>query len=45
MHGIFGSGTVLEAKDVGSDVLYKIRFDHCGEKKLMATYAKLKKLN
>lgn len=42
-HGIFGDGTILEAKDVGSDILYKIRFDHCGEKKLMATYARLKK--
>ncbi len=43
-HGIFGSGTIVEAKDVGADILYKIQFDHCGEKKLMATYAKLKKI-
>ena len=42
-HALFGSGTILEAKAYGSDTLYVIRFDHVGEKKLMATYAKLKK--
>lgn len=42
IHGIFGSGTILEAKKYGSDTLYRIQFDHVGEKKLMGTYAKLK---
>lgn len=41
-HLIFGDGTILSAKKYGSDVLYKIQFDKAGEKKLMATYAKLK---
>ena len=44
-HGIFGKGTVKEAKKVGSDILYLIDFDMSGEKKLMATYAKLKPEN
>jgi len=43
IHGIFGYGTILEAKSYGSDTLYRIRFDRSGEKKLMATYAKLKR--
>jgi len=43
IHAIFGSGTILEAKSYGGDILYRIRFDNAGEKKLMATYAKLKK--
>ncbi len=43
IHSIFGAGTILDTKDYGSDTLYVIRFDHAGEKKLMATYAKLKK--
>lgn len=42
VHGIFGTGTVIEAKPMGGDVLYVIRFDKGGEKKLMGTYAKLK---
>ncbi len=42
LHGLFGAGTVLEAKKFGADTMYRIRFDHTGEKKLMATYAKLK---
>nr|MBQ4319777.1 ATP-binding domain-containing protein [Clostridia bacterium] len=42
-HIMFGKGTVLSATDMGSDVLYEIAFDEKGTKKLMATYAKLKK--
>lgn len=43
-HGIFGDGTVLSARDMGGDVLYEVRFDNGQTKKLMATFAKLKKI-
>ncbi len=43
VHGIFGAGIILETKKYASDTLYIIQFDHSGQKKLMATYAKLKK--
>ena len=43
-HSIFGAGTITAARDLGGDVLYDISFDTVGQKKLMATYAKLKKL-
>lgn len=42
-HGAFGEGTILSAKEMGADVLYEIMFDDVGIKKLMATYAKLKR--
>ena len=42
-HKIFGEGTVLSAKPMGSDVLVEIAFDGRGTKKVMARYAKLKK--
>ena len=42
-HITFGTGTVLSAKEMGADILYEIAFDIAGTKKLMATYAKLKK--
>ena len=43
-HDMFGSGTVLSSRDMGGDVLYEVRFDNGQIKKLMATFAKLKKL-
>ena len=43
-HVLFGSGTVMSAKDMGGDVLYEVNFNTAGKKKLMATFAKLKKL-
>ncbi len=43
-HLTFGDGTVLSSTAVGADVLYEIAFDSVGTKKLMATYAKLKKV-
>ncbi len=43
-HAVFGSGTVLSAKDMGGDILYEVKFDTAGTKKLMATFAKLKKI-
>lgn len=44
VHPAFGEGTVLSAREMGTDVLYEIAFDDSGIKKLMATYAKLKKI-
>ena len=43
-HAIFGFGTVVSARDMGGDVLYEVRFDNGQTKKLMATFAKLKKI-
>lgn len=43
-HFTFGEGTLLSAKPMGADILYEIAFDNAGTKKLMATYAKLKKI-
>ena len=42
-HLSFGTGTVLSVREMGADLLYEIAFDTVGTKKLMATYAKLKK--
>ncbi len=43
-HGTFGHGMVLSAKSMGGDMLLEIAFDSHGTKKLMANYARLKKL-
>lgn len=43
-HDMFGNGTVLSSRDMGGDVLYEVRFDNGQTKKLMATFAKLKKI-
>ena len=43
-HMMFGRGEILSVKPMGADTLYEIAFDKVGTKKLMATYAKLKKL-
>ena len=45
LHPTFGEGEILSAKPLGADVLYEIMFDSAGTKKLMATFAKLKKLD
>lgn len=42
-HPTFGVGEILSVKSMGSDCLYEVMFDTVGTKKLMATYAKLKK--
>jgi hypothetical protein len=31
----------MSAKDMGADILYEVKFESHGVKKLMATYAKL----
>ena len=40
---VFGVGTVLSVKEMGADILYEIAFEKSGTKRLMATYAKLKR--
>lgn len=42
-HATFGNGIIMLAREMGTDVLYEIAFDSVGTKKLMATYAKLKR--
>lgn len=44
-HMTFGDGEILSVKPMGKDKLLEVMFDTAGTKKLMATYAKLKKLN
>ena len=44
-HITFGQGEILSAKPMGADVLYEVVFDKVGTKKLMGTFAKLKKIN
>jgi DNA helicase-2/ATP-dependent DNA helicase PcrA len=43
-HTLFGIGTVMGARDLGGDVCYEVKFDSGETKKLMATFAKLKKI-
>ena len=43
-HMLFGKGTVVSAKDMGGDILYEVKFDSGENKRLMATFAKLKKI-
>ena len=42
-HYNFGEGEIISVKPMGADIMYEIIFDKVGTKKLMATYAKLKK--
>ena len=44
-HMTFGEGEIISVKPMGADTLYEVVFDNVGTKKLMATYAKLKKIN
>ena len=41
---LMGDGLVLSVTKMGADILYEIAFDTKGTKKMMATYAKLKKI-
>ncbi len=43
-HAIFGDGVIVSAKDMGGDVLYEVSFATGQTKKLMATFAKLKRI-
>ncbi len=42
-HATFGAGTILNARTMGGDTLYEVEFDTVGTKKLMASFARLKK--
>ncbi|MBO5928832.1 MAG: UvrD-helicase domain-containing protein [Clostridia bacterium] len=42
-HKTFGTGTITAVQPMGGDTLLTIQFDKAGLKKLMATFAKLKK--
>lgn len=42
-HMSFGRGEVISVKPMGTDILYEIVFERVGTKKLMATYARLKR--
>ena len=44
LHAGFGEGEILSIKPMGADKLIEVMFDTVGTKKLMGTYAKLKKL-
>lgn len=43
-HRVFGNGTVLNVTAMSGDTLLEIAFDKVGTKKLMANFAKLKKV-
>ena len=43
-HDMFGEGVIISSRDMGGDVLYEVNFDNGQTKKLMATFAKLKKV-
>ena len=42
-HSAFGRGTILSAVDMSGDVLYEVDFETVGVKKLMGSYARLRK--
>ena len=44
LHNIFGEGTVLSAKRMANDTMLEVAFDAKGTKKIMANFARLKKL-
>lgn len=44
-HTVFGEGTILSMQPMGNDVLVEVAFDKKGSKKIMANFAKLKKLS
>ena len=44
LHNIFGEGTVLSAKRMANDTMLEVAFDTKGTKKIMANFARIKKL-
>ena len=44
LHMTFGEGTILSVTPMGADTLYEVMFEKVGTKRLMATYARLKKI-
>ena len=43
-HNVFGEGTVAAAKQMGNDSMLTINFDNGQQKKLMANFARIKKI-
>ncbi len=43
VHSVFGEGIITLKKPMGADTLYEIAFENGGTKKIMGTYAKMKK--
>lgn len=43
-HKAYGAGVIVSAKPMGNDTMLEVAFDKVGTKKLMANYAKLKKI-
>lgn len=43
-HNVFGDGTVIKAVPMSNDTMLEISFDDVGTKKIMATFAKIKKI-
>ena len=41
---IFGEGTIISTKPMANDTLLEIAFEKVGTKKIMANYAKIKKI-
>ena len=44
-HNVFGMGNVISAKSMGNDTLLEIEFEKVGTRKIMANFAKMKKLS
>ncbi len=43
-HATFGDGEIISSRDLGGDVLYEVKFDTGAVKKLMSTFAKLRRI-
>ena len=43
-HAVFGDGEIISSRDLGGDMLYEVRFDTGVVKKLMSTFAKLRRI-
>jgi hypothetical protein len=44
LHSVFGSGEIISSRDIGADILYEVKFDSGSVKKLMSTFAKLRRI-
>lgn len=44
-HNIFGEGTIISVKKMANDAMLEIAFEKVGTKKIMANFAKLRKLD
>ena len=43
-HNIFGEGVVLSATKMSNDTMLEVAFEKVGTKKIMANFAKIKKM-